>query len=81
VLTRTIDEDISKGMTSSISELMAVRSQAWKAPAIQLSSLQSVNIQFKKPKSEVEEVMKSLGVSTARECGELTFDHYYSHEV
>lgn len=51
------------------------------SPPKQKPSADESRISYTKPKSQIEEVKKSLGVKTIREVGEKTFDYYYEMEI
>ncbi len=47
---------------------------------VSVTTIPNVSINYKKPKAEVEEIKKVLGVKTYREVGEKTFEYYKDAE-
>lgn len=68
-------------------EVINLRTQpfapTFKGPTIEAIARENrfTNISYKKDKSLVEKVGRSLGVNTNREIGEQTFDYYLKMEV
>lgn len=80
------DRDVVKADTVDL-EVKNLRMQSYpstfKAPTLDVIAKENrfVNISFKKDRSLVEKVGKSLGVNTNKEIGEQTFDYYLKMEV
>lgn len=47
---------------------------------VSVTTIPNVSVSYKKPKKEVEEIKKILGVKTYREVGEKTFEYYRDAE-
>lgn len=47
---------------------------------VSVTTIPNVSVSYKKPKKEVEEIKKILGVKTYREVGEKTFEYYKDAE-
>ena len=78
-----IEETIAKmqGTEMTIDNVNRVKeNRAVVIKNVSVTTIPNVGINYKKPKAEVEELKKVLGVKTYREVGEKTFEYYKDAE-
>lgn len=78
-----IEESVAKmqGMEMTVSEIKKVQKNREMAlKSVTITTIPQVTINYKKPKEEVEELKKALGVKSYKEVGEKTFEYYKDAE-
>ncbi|MGN0164808.1 MAG: hypothetical protein ACI39R_01360 [Lachnospiraceae bacterium] len=78
-----IEETIAKmqGTEMTIENVSKVKeNRVVSISTVSVTTVPNVTISYKKPKEEVEELKKSLGVKSYREVGEKTFEYYKDAE-
>ena len=78
-----IEETIAKmqGTEMTVENVSKVKeNRVVSIKTVSVTTIPNVTISYKKPKKEVEELKKSLGVKSYREVGEKTFEYYQDAE-
>lgn len=79
----SIEESVAKmpGIEMTVTGIKKIQKNREMAlKSVTITTIPQVTINYKKPKEEVEELKKALGVKTYKEVGEKTFEYYKDAE-
>jgi hypothetical protein len=78
---RPLNRALDEAVETEIGSLRTSKRFAFPKPGKRRTASNSVNVQYRAPKPEVERVMTALRVDSAAKAGRATFDHFVETEL